>query len=126
MISVIQTGFGEGKKQNTTCQLFLFWNSTSGIPRSYWRESELFAQQISDADGSLENTWVDSELHTQEYFTEFACMDFTVWVALYGYSCLLLMEFSLSLYIFSPKSGILTEILNEMYSEILNEWLDYI
>lgn len=36
------------------------------------------------------------------------------------------MKFFLSLYIFSPKSGVLTEVLNEMYSEVLSEWLDYI
>lgn len=34
------------------------------------------------------NIRVDSELHTPEYFVEFACLDFT-----YEYSCLLLMEF---------------------------------
>lgn len=72
MVPVIQEGFGEGINRNsTTRRPSRFSNPTSGIPRSYRRGSELFAQQLPDADGSPENIPVDSELHTLEYFAKF-------------------------------------------------------
>lgn len=48
------------------------------MPGSYWREAKLFAQQLSDADGSPGNIQVDSELHTLEYLLDWTLLVSTV------------------------------------------------
>lgn len=113
MVPVIQEGFAEGINRNsTTCQPFHFLNPTSGIPRSYQRESELFIQQLPDADGSPENIPVDSELHTLEYFAKFLA-----WTLLMSTVVCYWWNFSFPHPLFSfPKPGMLADVLNESWA----------
>lgn len=93
MIPVIPTGFGEGTNETQQPASYSCFGTP---PRAYQRatgENQLFAQSVPHADGSPENIWVDSELHTTEYLVKFHCLDFT-----YEYSCLSLTDFFFSFF----------------------------
>lgn len=67
-------------------------------------ENQSFDQQLSNADGSLENICVDFEQHMLEYFAGLTHLNFT-----YEYSCLLLTEFFPSFSILLLHGMLLTD-----------------